>query len=173
MINKELKTLTIGIIVLLLFITYVYRYNKMNNIGYEINHTIHGIKFQANNPDMQDFIEISVNGRYKKKYLQDYYMFEGNITIDGEPIRNKGDNIFAFNDDNMSVYQDKIHRGDLFMDNMLSEIGIMILSTKQEGGYEFVYEEGIYIAAPADTRDEAIDLVKKLMPRDLYGIDIK
>lgn len=173
MIEKKLKQIAIGIIVSLILVTYVYRYNKIHNIGYEINHTIHGIKFQANNPHIEEPIDISINGRYKKKYMQGYYIFEGDISIDGELIRNKGNNIFSFNADNMSVYRDKDYSGDIFMDNMFSEIGIMVLSPKQEDGYKFIYDEGVYIAAPAYTRDEAIGLVKKLMTRDLYGIHIK
>lgn len=151
------------------FVIYVYKYNKEYNYGYEIYHNYKGIRYQSNNMDSDTPVNIIIDGIYKKKHGSKDYMFKGDIIIDGEPSHSSEQNEFVFNEYNMSSLENKNFRGMFYISGMMQEITIKIFEPNNRGGFSFNYDDGWLISAPSNTREEAVDLSKRLI-RDSQDI---
>lgn len=165
--RKIIKWLIL-IICLLLFVAYIYKYNKVYNYGDEITRSFDGIKYQAGNRESGAPVKIEINGTYKKQrgagdyMLKGDYMFEGDIIIDGEPSY---ETVFLFNKYNMTSIENNSFYGMIFISYMMEEITIEIFEPNDSGGHSFSYENGLLISAPSNTRDEAVAISNKLKMR--------
>lgn len=97
--RRKIIKLLISIICLLIFVAYIYKYNKVYNHGEEIIRSLEGIKYQAGNRESGAPVKIEINGTYKKQRGAGDYMFDGDIIIDGEPSY---ETVFLFNKYNMT-----------------------------------------------------------------------
>lgn len=170
--RKIIKWLIL-IICLLLFVSYIYKYNKTYNYGDEIIRSFDGIKYQAGNMESSTPVKIEIKGTYKKQreagdyLLKGDYMFEGDIIVDGEPSHER---IFLFNDYNMTSIENDSFYGMIFISHMMEEITIEILELDERGGHSFSYDDGWFISAPSSSRDEAAAISNKLKMRKDYII---
>ncbi len=172
--KKSIKTIIVITVLIIFMVIYVYNYNQTYNIGHEINYTFDGIRYQANNINTGSPVKITINGVYEKEYGSKYYIFEGDITIDGEVCSFvSGNNIYPFNEDNLSSLKSNSINGNFFISDKMEEITIMLSTPTQDGGSRFSYKDGWLISAPCKSRSEAVEISNKLIQQKYKNINIK
>lgn len=134
---------------------------------HKINISLKGIQRNIGNDDYIEEVIIEVIGIYNK-YLFKENSFIGRMSIDlyGD-IWTLSDKELLFSDNTAKIVSLNIDNsskyfGELLCNNKFSEILIIVCEKTQENSYGWSSKDGLYIAAPAKNRSEAIELAEKL-----------
>ncbi|MDF2804357.1 MAG: hypothetical protein K0S61_4262 [Anaerocolumna sp.] len=143
---------------------------------YVIKYTYDGIKYQSNNLNSSVPLSVEIDGIYRKGYFGNSDFFKGKIIVNGELCYNDflyRSQEFAFNKYKMSQLESNSFKGHFFINDMFEEITIEIHNFENPELPKFNYNNGWLIAAPAQDREQAINVSNKLIQKLHKDVNIK
>lgn len=166
------KFITIVIIVLLIIIG-VYFLPWQHNI----NTTLEGVQCRINDNEYIEKVTITVKGKYNQYLFKDD-VFLGNISTNlyGD-IWSLENGKLVFSDNKASILKSKEGKdgycelenfGDILCSENFSEILILVSEETETKGTGWTSENGLYISAPAKTKEVAINIAEKLRQRSVW-----
>lgn len=133
----------------------------------EYNKSITGIRYQLNNSSFEEKVQIETDGLYSKKILGGFN-FEGDLYIDNMKfecsISDNSQGILNSNGRLSKNTERGYLYGSVFIDESLDELSIIF-----DG---WGTGDGITIAAPAQNREEAINISNEVMKEALNKFNI-
>lgn len=179
---KTKSRLSYTILVILLFFT-IYYFWYTSPI--EVSKVYEGILYQlgSENSDVEEKVEIKLVGEVKRKLFSNI-KFSGNIQIDSEmipPAHAKEDKIqFEIGNNHVNgspityidLAADGVSKfGNIYITNDLNTFVITVYAQTEDGGSSWNSKDGKVIAAPATSREEALEVTNELMNPTSMNID--
>lgn len=165
--NKYKKLIIITFIITFIFLIIFYCYPR------KLYSECSGIIYRLGDSNYSDDIKINLDGYYSKGLFTGD-IFEGAITIGEKKLTKinmkfdkfKRGHLFCY-DENIGEY---ISYGDLFSNNRMKDFTIIVIEKdgKSKGSGSWTGKDGLMISAPANNRDEALEISNKLM-KDVLG----
>lgn len=160
--KKNVKNLiplvTILILILCIFI------GAVKNIDYKYT----GLKYQAGNLKYEEPVNVEIKGKYIKGLFNSFDRFYGEIIVDGkafdysdfvQEVYNYKKIPLALKPENEGLY------GDLFYNSIFQQITIPVREQKGNNQYGWSSTDGYLICAPCKSREQAVDISNKLIPK--------
>lgn len=144
---------------------------------HDINTTLEGVQCRINDNEYIEKITITVKGKYNQYLFKDD-VFIGNISINlyGD-IWSLENGKLVFSDNNAPILKSKIGNngyceienfGNILCTENFSEILILVSEKTETEGTGWTSENGLYISAPAKTKEDAINIADKLRKRSVW-----
>lgn len=144
---------------------------------HNINTTLEGLQCRINDVEYSEKVTIRVNGRYNQYLFRDD-TFKGKIStnLHGN-IWSKKDGKLVFSDNNAQLiplsddsndYFKNNYFGNLLCTENFSEILILVGEETTPDSKGWYGENGLYVVAPADNKDDAINVAEKLSKRSVW-----
>ncbi len=123
----------------------------------DISYTYDGIKYQSGNLDGVEIVQIEIQGEYRRRIFSEYSEFEGVIKV-GDKIFSKTPFVFnKYGRDSLETNNE--FWGMIFQSDEFQILTIEIWEKHVSGeGHYFDGNNGWYISAPCQTRDEAVKI---------------
>lgn len=142
-----------------------------------INTTLEGLQCRINEAEYSEKITIRVYGKYNQYLFRDD-TFKGKIStsIHGD-IWSKKDGKLVFSDNNTQLislsggendYSKNDYFGNLLCTKNFSEILILVGEETTPDSKGWYGENGLYVVAPADNKNDAINIAEKLSKRSVW-----
>lgn len=163
-LNRKNVILFSTVLILLLVLGASILYIYPRNIGVNYN----GIKYQAKSTDSATSVNIKIEGNLRKKLFNKGSKFYGKIIIDNITFeytewplyfdkRNVG--LLEYREaDNMKTF------GQIITSNSFKTFTLEVFKT-QNGGYSWNSGDGWLISAPANNRNEAVEISNVLLKK--------
>jgi regulator of replication initiation timing len=144
--------------------------------------TLNGVYYQLGKKDVSENIKIHIEGKLRNHLFGDK-KFDGTVKFEGEMVprisKNRGDlelwyekgfgviNSFYRTDENGVLKPDIYHYGIVYINDDFTQFTIKVNSrdTDDDQG-SWSEENGLMITAPADNREEAIEISDELIGRE-------
>lgn len=143
---------------------------------HKINTTLEGVQCRIGDTDYCEDISVTVQGDYFSYLFKDD-KFEGKILIDGYEDTLEGSWVsLQFNDAGAVLVYENIVDGMPVLNTVgticctsdFEQVLICISEPTDENDKSWSGENGLFIGAPADTREEAIDIAENLSAKSIW-----
>jgi len=151
---------TVFILLLVLAASILYIYPRNISVNYD------GIKYQSGSTDNGTSVNIEIEGNLRKKLFNKGSKFYGKIIIDDKTFEyaewplyldNKNVGLLEYREaDNMKTF------GQIITTNSFETFTLEVFKT-QNGGYSWNSGDGWLISAPANNRNEAVEISNVLL----------
>lgn len=153
----------VSIVILLLAVIYIYQIFPR-----KFNKTYKGIKYRLGSSDYVEEVTVVVEGSYAKKFLLKD-KFSGTMTINNNgELTNLYLNFDKYGMEGILASNDKTFQfesyGIIHTEPYFEKFTIRILEDEEEPGSKaWNSGDGLMLSAPADTREEALEISKNIM----------
>ncbi len=150
-------------------------------IGYyffpiKVNQELSGIKYRLGDGSYSEEVKVSVDGYLSNGLLHKTY-FQGTVKI-GDKLLNKvilnldkGSDGLLFLDESIG---DFTNYGMIYASNNMKELTIMIYDDPSDNGLiTWSSRNGLMLSAPSKTREDALEISKKLITKSAPDINLK
>ncbi len=172
--NRKKISLLVGVLIILV-VAGIYGYPR------HVTKTYDGIRYRLGDSESEEPIIISIDGYYNRNLISED-RFVGDLVVDGEKLEDidvyfekSGQGHIRYyknvSDSDFQFYS----YGNLFMDDKSNELTIALF--KEDGQdsstSHWNSRDGLMVAAPATTREEALVISSQLMEEQLRSPDGK
>lgn len=130
-----------------------------------------GILYKLDDTNYFQDVKISINGNISKSLFKGD-QFEGTIYVGDKKLPKIRMRFDASGRANLYYFEESIGEfrayGDLISKDMKQEFTIIVFK-KENGGSSWSSKDGYMISAPADSRNEALEISNKLLENTLGG----
>lgn len=167
--KEHRKQIIFAFLCIMLILLVIYKYPKRFYQEYS------GIMYRLGDGEYQETVEITIDGYLSNGFFKGN-LYEGTMLIGKKKLSKLDMEFDAFGRGILFYFDEELGEytsfGDIYTKNMNKEITITVLEDRNSNTTDksWTSKDGLIISAPAENRDEAIEITKDLM-KDVLSIE--